>query len=109
MRSRAFAVRLGERPGDFAAARLLRLQDSAHYRARAYEAFAFSLTPDDPVAAGGWPAGGEVSAVLIYRDGTRTLFAGTADQAGMRGRVTDSSGASLSISFDRQGRPMPVR
>jgi hypothetical protein len=108
-RSRAFAVRLGDRPGDFAAARLLRLKDSAHYRDRAYEAFAFSLIPDDPVADGGWPAGGEISAGLVYRNGAKTVFQGTADGMGMRGVVTDTSGAPHSVSFDRQGRPGPAR
>jgi hypothetical protein len=109
MRSRTFAVRLGQSPGGFAGNRLLRLEDSAQYRDRAYQAFAFSLLPDSSVADGHWPAGGEVSAGLIYRDGARTRFSGTADGVGMRGIVIDASGTSLSISFDRQGRPATAR
>lgn len=108
-RRRDFAVRLGAAPGDFAAARLLRLEDSTRFGDRAYAAFAFSLVPDTAVAGGHWTAGGEVSAALLYRDGTRTRFGGTADAQGMRGIVTDASGASVSVSFDRQGRLLPAR
>jgi hypothetical protein len=107
--TRIFSVRLGARPGDFAADSLARVQDTAHFRDEAYEIFAFSLRPDAPVADGHWPASGAVEAALLYRDGAATSFAGEADAAGMRGTVKDVSGASFPVSFDRQGRPGSAR
>ncbi|MBW8887099.1 MAG: hypothetical protein JF616_04995 [Fibrobacteres bacterium] len=107
--TRTFTVRLGAKPGDFAADSLVRLQTTEHYRDQAYEAFSFSLRPDAPVADGRWPAAGEVEASLLYRDGAVTVFSGAADAAGMHGSVKDVSGSVLAISFDRQGRPATAR
>lgn len=106
---RTFSVRLGARPGDFAADSLIQLATTEQYREQAYEAFSFSLRPDAPVAEGRWPAGGVVEASLLYRDGAATVFTGTADAAGMHGSVRDVSGSVLSISFDRQGHPATAR
>lgn len=107
--TRTFSVRLGAKPGDFAADSLAALEVTEHYRDQAYEVFSFSLRPDAPVADGLWPAGGDVDAALLYRDGARTEFTGVADAAGMHGSLKDVSGSVLTISFDRQGRPAPVR
>ena len=101
--TRTFSVRLGARPGDFAADSLIGWQVAQHFRAQAYDAFAFSLRPDAPVADGRWPAGGAVEASLLYRDGTVTTFTGEADAQGMSGNLKDVSGAASFIYFDRQG------
>jgi hypothetical protein len=107
--TRAFTIRLGAKPGDFGADSLVRLETTEHYRDQAYEVFSFSLRPDAPVADGRWPAGGEVDASLLYRDGAVTGFTGAADATGMHGSLKDVSGSVLSISFDRQGRPATAR
>lgn len=100
---RAYTVRLPATPGAFAGNLLLGTRFHAAYRAQAYSAFDFRLIPAAPVADGHWPAGGSVDASLVYRDGASTAFTGEADAAGMTGTVKDVSGASLSVSFDRQG------
>lgn len=101
---RAFAVRLSPRPGDFGSDRLLRVEAASHHRDQAYAYFEFAWSPGKPVPDGAWPADGEVSASLRYRNGTRTVFSGEADAGGMRGTVTDSTGTLYPVSFDRQGR-----
>jgi len=107
--TRTFSVRLGAKPGDFAADSLVGWEVTEHYRDQAYEAFSFSLRPDAPAPDGRWPAGGEVDASLLYRDRAVTEFTGEADALGMHGLVKDVSGSVLSISFDRQGRPATAR
>jgi hypothetical protein len=106
---RAYTVRLPAAPGAFAADLLLRYRAHAAYKAQAYSAFDFLLIPAAPVADGRWPAGGSVEASLSYRDGAATAFTGEADAAGMTGALKDVSGASLNVSFDRQGRLTTAR
>lgn len=107
--ARTFSVKLGARPGEFAADSLIRWEATQHFQAQAsqaYAGFSFSLRPDAPVADGHWPAGGAVEASMLYRDGTATVFTGEADALGMHGSVKDVSGSMLSISFNRLGLPI---
>lgn len=107
--ARTFWVKLGGRPGEFAADSLIHWETTQRFRAQAsqaYAGFSFSLRPDAPLPDGRWTAGGAVEASLLYGNGTATVFTGEADAQGMRGSVKDVSGSVLSISFDRLGLPI---
>ena len=104
-RTRIHTVRLPAAPGAFSGDLLVRTQAQARFRNRRYAAFDFSLRPEIPVADGRWPAGGAVDASLIYLDGAATSFSGQAVEAGMDGTLKAVSGETLSISFDRAGKP----
>lgn len=104
-RSRTYTVRLPAAPGAFAANQLVRVQAQARFRNLRYAAFAYSLRPETPVADGSLPAGGAVEASLVYQDGAATTFTGQAVAAGMEGEVKAVSGETLSMAFDRAGKP----
>jgi hypothetical protein len=102
-RARAYTVRLAAAPGAFQGNVLTRIAVEEKYANLAYDRFVFQLVPESPVADGKWPAGGAVTASLAYREGATVSFTGEAVAGGMEGSVTTSSGAALSIFFDRNG------
>jgi hypothetical protein len=101
--ARTWTVRLPQAPGAFQANVLAAFSVREEYRSKSFQAFAFSLRPETPVADGHWPAGGAVEASLIYRDGAATSFAGQAVVAGMEGEIKAASGETLNVTFDRNG------
>ncbi len=103
-RARAFTVRLPAMPGAFSSDLLLKIEAKDQFHGKTYGRFEFSLAATAPVADGRWIQVGAVEAALVYLDGAKTAFTGSAMATGMEGTVKAVSGASLSVSFDRSGK-----
>jgi hypothetical protein len=102
-RQRAYQVRLSPTPGAFEGNVLLGLAVEEVFRNASYDRFTFDFRPEQPVADRRWPATGAIKSSLAYRAGATLTFEGQAVAGGMEGGIEWSTGAALSIFFDRNG------
>lgn len=102
-RQRAYRVMLSPTPGAFEGNLLVGLTVEEKFRNASYDRFTFDFRPEKPVADRLWPATGAVESSLAYRAGATLTFEGQAIAGGMEGEIEWSTGATLSIFFDRNG------